>query len=226
MYGVLTDNQVPTGHPTPVKKRYNPSSYVHTGQYLKSIGLKLHPVSEPLSQQIIKDYFKIMVARDPYVRLMSAYQDKLLPYKEGRVQRKLDGPIRKRYKVPLSRAISFTELLKYVKDVGHFSNIHFRPIHDLCQPCTIPYDFIAKVESIDSDAEYIIHDILQSQLSVSEVLNQSSGPSSTSVNHKSSSDAAHEAYGSVSDSIKQGVKDFCQADVMLFGYNSTKWLGF
>ena len=48
--------------------------YVHTDEYLRMIGLKR--VSPTL--KLRTDYFKVIVVRNPYERILSAYKDKIL----------------------------------------------------------------------------------------------------------------------------------------------------
>lgn len=42
-------------------------------------------------------------------------------------------------------------------------DVHWRPMIDLCQPCSIEYDFIGKFERLNEDINELLHKINQSQ---------------------------------------------------------------
>ena len=106
---------------------------------------------------------KLVIVREPYGRLVSAYIDKL--YTRA-IWWKTYGQIivsHFRY-VPTDEQINcgsdvtFTEFVRYViytVETGRFTEPHFDPINKHCQFCTANYDYYVHLETLVSDMEYI-----------------------------------------------------------------------
>ena len=49
--------------------------------------------------------------------------------------------------------MDWEDFARYVADYGHFyqRNLdeHFKPIVEICNPCTLPFNFIAKLDTLD-----------------------------------------------------------------------------
>ena len=99
-----------------------------------------------------------------YYRLESLYREKF--GKENKVGRKIMGrDIMKLYhpEIPDHKndgSIAFTDLIHYIED-GHRDPHWAGPYHLNCAPCTVKYDYIVKLETQDTDGEYIIKEKLK-----------------------------------------------------------------
>ena len=100
-------------------------------------------------------------------RLLSAFRDKFESNaNESRVFRKKYGPrmmklSRDKNEFPVSGAgIQFWEFLKYITTVDASKlQEHWNLYNNLCFPCIIDYDFIAKYDTIEVDSNYILQEI-------------------------------------------------------------------
>lgn len=56
--------------------------------------------------------------------------------------------------------ITFVEFIRFISEAGHGTqeqqNEHWRPMHELCQPCSVQYDFIGRFENLREDTEYLL----------------------------------------------------------------------
>uniref|UniRef100_A0A3B3HR86 Carbohydrate sulfotransferase n=1 Tax=Oryzias latipes TaxID=8090 RepID=A0A3B3HR86_ORYLA len=111
-------------------------------------------------------YTKFLFVRDPFVRLISAYRDKMQHYDqyfyEGyirvilqRYKNQKDVPVKyngtkKTYLKP-----SFHNFVQYIVDPRSEKYApfepHWRQMHRLCHPCLVEYDFVGHQESLQED---------------------------------------------------------------------------
>ncbi|KAM3962861.1 LOW QUALITY PROTEIN: carbohydrate sulfotransferase 11 [Aphomia sociella] len=113
----------------------------------------------------------LLVVREPFVRLLSAYRDKLeniTPHyrklaraivAENREKAtKLFGPIK-------SFGPTFYEFVAYLtkkfkdKDKTFTFDEHWAPYHQFCSPCTVNFSVISKVETLARDSAYVIQQL-------------------------------------------------------------------
>ncbi|XP_069947158.1 carbohydrate sulfotransferase 11-like [Cherax quadricarinatus] len=59
--------------------------------------------------------------------------------------------------------IRWVEFVWYVVGGGHKEDEHWSPYLKLCHPCAIKYDYIAKYETLEKDAQEILSRISPSQ---------------------------------------------------------------
>ncbi|KAK3101589.1 hypothetical protein FSP39_004680 [Pinctada imbricata] len=94
----------------------------------------------------------VMIVRDPYQRLFSAYMDKIfipLYIEDAKAIARLRN--RKCY-----RENSFQDFLDYVTrdddvTLNEGQDVHWSPIYYICLPCNIPYNVIIKSEHFSSE---------------------------------------------------------------------------
>ncbi|XP_053675166.1 carbohydrate sulfotransferase 9-like [Anopheles nili] len=107
----------------------------------------------------MKNTYSFIVVRNPFERLISAYEERLLgqihPYFKNLSHAiyKIYHPDGNEYGIP-----SFQDFTRYVIDQYHNnkpSDLHWRPINDLCTPCLARYDSIMKMESFTKDLDYL-----------------------------------------------------------------------
>ena len=106
----------------------------------------------------------ILVSRDPYSRLYSAFIDKiflpLMYYESVNIVQKL----RKVNQTNLVCAIdvTFEEFLTYIIDearTGRYLNSHWTPIFSLCKPCDTRAFSLVKQETFAADVEYVLKEV-------------------------------------------------------------------
>ena len=103
----------------------------------------------------------VLVSRNPYSRLFSAFIDKMfLPLKPGTavdiIRRQRDVP---NTNVSCANDITFQEFLKDIIDSaekGKSLNRHWAPIFSLCFPCEVNGLALVKLETYSADVEYIL----------------------------------------------------------------------
>ena len=134
----------------------------------------------------LSEYTKFLIVRNPHERLLSAYNEKFqkrssftIPFQKrfapiirnhslNVLQQKFNLNIRE-YNERLTKIaespdiVSFQEFIRYVGDVHNKledqPEEHWREINRLCDPCSVQYDFIGKLETMADDAKYILSHI-------------------------------------------------------------------
>ncbi|KFB35107.1 hypothetical protein ZHAS_00001000 [Anopheles sinensis] len=125
-----------------------------------NLARKKYPFEAPnVLLTTMKNTYSFIVVRDPFERLISAYEERLLsqlnPYYRDlahRIYRKYhqDG---REYGLP-----TFQDFVRHVVEEHRANNpcdLHWRPINDLCTPCLARYDSILKMETYARDMEHL-----------------------------------------------------------------------
>lgn len=117
----------------------------------------------------LQNYKKIIMVREPFERLLSAYRNKFTeksPYFHKRFGRKIIRRYRnnpRQEDIELGKNAKFDEFVRYITDPVTTEteglNEHWDLYSSLCQPCLINYDFVGKYETLDDDIDYIMHDL-------------------------------------------------------------------
>ena len=92
-------------------------------------------------QTITKTWLKMLVVREPFDRLLSAYRNKIEPNRTdyfGQISKR----IAKHYGNS-ERPATFSEFLKFYID-DHYPNEHWESFASLAQPCKYDYNYILK----------------------------------------------------------------------------------
>ena len=61
--------------------------------------------------------------------------------------------------------VTFVDFAQYVIDTwssGKRLDVHWRPQHQICNPCYIDYDFIGHFENVDDDAKHVLAKLIRS----------------------------------------------------------------
>lgn len=148
------------------KRTFNASESIHYFPILL-----LSQLNESDQDNAIKNYRKFMVIRDPFERILSAYQSKFTPYKNYSIPlfTYLSKKIVQNYRSPESlnenKYPTFEEFVEFVTDTSdkkkkikmHYSEPrHWIPQVELCFPCRIDYDFILDMKDhLDEDSYYM-----------------------------------------------------------------------
>ena len=172
------------------------------------------------------NYFKFIIVRHPLRRLYSAYKDKFLgthPDNVKRFQKGIGRHIMKKYRKNATKAerdtgrnVTFTEFLQYVIETEKNPDGHWRPFFNNCMPCVGNYDFIAKLETFDTDFKYIL-----SRIPHTDVPLPKNRPSNTAVSVNDDEDSFKKVILQVRRDIMKKILDIFRLDFLIFSYDIT-----
>ena len=115
---------------------------------------------------MLKDFYKFMIVRDPFERLVSAYRDKFLHKSNDTYFAKIRREIMRKYRKnkKLVKAgdddVTFTEFVRYLIGTPHWKlDDHWMLYEDLCSPCNVKYDFIGSIDTLERDLIHVMRKI-------------------------------------------------------------------
>lgn len=158
----LVNVSADTAEPSPPYGHHLP---VHSRNYLRNKHLR--PLEDYFPDEIrlrFDTYFTFMVVRHPLKRPVSSYNNRMdINHVEAKLHwATISQQILEKYRYspdsgqnvtvqPKNNNVAFAEYLRYVLD--HFpQDRHWMPYIAACQPCSIRYDYIVKLESMKMDA--------------------------------------------------------------------------
>uniref|UniRef100_A0A3Q3VQQ6 Carbohydrate sulfotransferase n=1 Tax=Mola mola TaxID=94237 RepID=A0A3Q3VQQ6_MOLML len=120
----------------------------------------------------LQHYTKFLFVRDPFVRLISAFRNKFARPNED-FYRQFGSVMVRRYgnvsgSLPETAAEAFAagvkptfeQFIRYLLDpeteMESIFNEHWRQVYRLCHPCQVKYDFIGRLETLETDAEHLL----------------------------------------------------------------------
>ena len=137
--------------------------------------------TEKQRRDMLKNFYKFMIVRDPFERLVSAYRNKFQNKALNNTKtaqkgddsifieyiRGLGKEIIKKYRYNSTKTIetgtnivSFTEYVRYLIDTPPWAvNEHWMPYEDLCRPCNVNYDFIGSIDTLERDVAHVMRQI-------------------------------------------------------------------
>ncbi|XP_011485730.1 carbohydrate sulfotransferase 12-like [Oryzias latipes] len=149
----------------------DPTSFEHNWVHDSERFQYLNDFPKAEREAKLKHYTKFLFVRDPFVRLISAYRDKMLNYNqyfyEGYVRLilllyKKQTKMTYNHKVAKKEGLqpSFYEFIQYILDPRTEKKEpfepHWRQMYRLCHPCLIEYDFVGHQESLQEDAQELL----------------------------------------------------------------------
>lgn len=134
-------------------------AFVHASHHAATSGLRyLSDYSSHEARELLPTLYKFVFVRDPYIRVLSAYMDKLRNNKDE-------------YRTFLAAALgwrraremddsdarpSFTTFVNALAQTPTSSmNAHWRPQSELCGIGELPYDFVGRMESLTADVQKV-----------------------------------------------------------------------
>ncbi|XP_028407469.1 carbohydrate sulfotransferase 14-like isoform X2 [Dendronephthya gigantea] len=122
--------------------------------------------SEEQRQQMLTNFYKFMIVRDPLERLLSAWKEKL----KGQIVASLwleaiarHVRVYRNYpanEISLVQNVTFHEYIGYLTDEMPLDlNEHFMRFNVLCSPCDVHYDFISLIDNLQRDLNYLAKQI-------------------------------------------------------------------
>ncbi|XP_021193828.1 carbohydrate sulfotransferase 11 [Helicoverpa armigera] len=138
----------------------------------------LSTVSRPERDYMLENYHKMVIARNPFERLLSAYRNKLegdLPsakYFQDRVGRRIIKAYRENpsnESLEFGHDVTFKEFALFLTNRSEeladvVNNEHWQPITNLCHPCLIKYTLVGKYETLVDDSQLALHTINASHI--------------------------------------------------------------
>jgi len=118
--------------------------------------------------RISKEFLNIITVRHPFLRVVSAFHDKMSPdlksYTFRPLSRKIEvafrpmrlDPVHKN--LPLAGAANFEDFVNFLTNNSNFegnNDPHWQSFDSHCQPCLHKYDAIVKMESIEEDMRFL-----------------------------------------------------------------------
>ncbi|XP_054630867.1 carbohydrate sulfotransferase 10-like isoform X3 [Dunckerocampus dactyliophorus] len=119
----------------------------------------------------LKTYFKFIVVRDPFERLITTFEDKFLfnkpsePWYKHTISPAIIHKYRTDFPFLADAGLVFDEFVRYLGDAEGRSLldwqfgehiIHWATYVELCAPCDISYDVIGHHETLERDAAHIL----------------------------------------------------------------------
>uniref|UniRef100_A0A8C5WFW9 Carbohydrate sulfotransferase n=1 Tax=Leptobrachium leishanense TaxID=445787 RepID=A0A8C5WFW9_9ANUR len=124
--------------------------------------VRLSSYSHTKQEELLKNYTKVMFVRDPLQRLVSAYRDKFLHQEDVYYYKTIGRYIKTltRKNVNSTEKITFPEFARYIiKEDVVSRDTHWKPMHELCDPCNIQYDIVGKFETMKQDSDFVLRTI-------------------------------------------------------------------
>ena len=195
------------------------NNLVHDENYARLSGIRRIRHPQNLTKE--KSYFKVLVVRNPYQRLLSAYMDLI---KENAPHfKQISNQIANRYRGTSSgieRAATFGEFIEHVLHEYESNTVrrgiddHWTPIHQLCHPCEIRYDYIIKLEHHDDDVYVFMKNFFNDTFTMDEVFDRNAGP------HSDRNETDIKLYYTIEQKKLQKLGEFLDFDCRLFEYDN------
>lgn len=177
------------------------------------------------AEYFLKKYTKFMFVRHPFERLLSAYKNKLEQNYIGSkyFKDRIGKYIMQNYRTKKNQSgqangedITFEEFTNFLLNSEQKGfNEHWKPMHRLCEPCLVKYDFVGKYETLSSDANFILRKIGATNLSFPQAL----GSSTTAKQLK-------KYFGNLPSSKISNLYNIYKLDFKMFSYSLLDLLGY
>ena len=199
-------------------------SKVHQRSYLQSLGIRYITDWQPEYAL----YTRFMVTRHPLDRLMSGYKNMIQPpprpvgpgYKYNQwINTQLYGETNE-----VDDIASFEDFLFLVssqdpsiQQTGFYNDRHWLPISEVCQPCSVRYDYIVRLETADEDSVPILQ-----MFRINDTLphkNNGQRQSDTSDDFRGIGQSVLREYANISPEIMSNIFHRYKLDFQLYGYS-------
>ncbi|XP_068695160.1 carbohydrate sulfotransferase 11-like isoform X1 [Montipora foliosa] len=108
----------------------------------------------------LQTYFKFVFVREPFERLLSAYQDKFVETPDIHYMERYATKIIDNFKHYTDRSsdneLTFKKFIYYITSIGFNNDRHWATYESLCLPCDIQYDFIGHFNDMQEEARYVL----------------------------------------------------------------------
>ncbi|XP_039270224.1 carbohydrate sulfotransferase 10-like [Styela clava] len=115
----------------------------------------------------MKTYTSLVIVREPFSRLLSAFRNKLENNSRSDGYSRLGNRIHRSYSVENNTQtnetsydtnVTFAEFAKYLTNPIHLpiSDPHWKFYEGLCAPCALKYNFIVHLDTLQEDMDFIV----------------------------------------------------------------------
>ena len=120
----------------------------------------------------------------------------------------------------IGSGVTFSEFLQFIVDEGRYGLISkdWMSIHDMCHPCLVKYNYIAKSETINTDSQFLLDRIF----TYGEFPDRRTDLKSGSIIDSNSTVVFDRYYSSVPSQILDGIRKLYALDFEMFGYDENK----
>lgn len=137
--------------------RYNDHEKYHEKWRFKY----LSQYSIPGIKRRLRSYYKFVFVREPFERVLSAFEDKFVSNVWNWVETPLHSSeilkLHRKQDPNTTNEITLTKFIHYVlSQDDRTRNEHWQTYGNLCHPCAINYDFIGHFENLQREAPYVI----------------------------------------------------------------------
>ncbi len=198
---------------------------VHSYDVMRQFNLRALTIfPEEEIQRRLQSYTKIILVRHPFDRLLSVYNDKFVHKKYSQAFEHRDFILKTLGDGVLENgeiSLSFKQFLQLVA-AGYgreFENFHWESQFDNCYPCNTTYDYILKLETLESDFGRVSNLFLNpGQKTVTlPYLNEKRSEEKLSV--------VSDIFQQLDEDLVRDLMNVYKADFQLFGYHWDKDLG-
>lgn len=169
----------------------------------------------------LHSYTKVLVVREPFERLVSAFRDKF-ESPNSYYHPVFGRPIISKYRANASRSalrtgvgVTFREFVQYLLDVRRpvGMDIHWEPVGQLCHPCLLRYDFIGKFENLQEEANFMLR-----RIGAPKNLTFPDFKDRNPLAERTSSSITQKYFSQLNSSERQRIFNFYHTDYLMFGY--------
>ncbi|KAM9301645.1 carbohydrate sulfotransferase 8 [Gastrophryne carolinensis] len=191
---------------------------VHYGNYLK----RLDSFDRKGIFHRLNTYKKMIFVREPFERLVSAFRDKF-EHANNYYHPVFGKAIISKYRRNATRealntgsGVQFKEFVQYLLDVHRpvGMDIHWDHVSRLCSPCLIDYDFVGKFESMEEDANFLLH-----LIGAPQNLTFPRFKDRHSTEERTTSKITEQYFAQLSPLERQRAYDFYYMDYQMFNYS-------
>ncbi|XP_068726293.1 carbohydrate sulfotransferase 11-like isoform X4 [Montipora capricornis] len=110
----------------------------------------------------LQTYFKFVFVREPFERLLSAYQDKFVETPDIHYMERYATKIKGNFKHYMytdrssDNELTFKKFIYYITSIGFNNDRHWATYESLCLPCDIQYDFIGHFNDMQEEARHVL----------------------------------------------------------------------
>uniref|UniRef100_G3PWV7 Carbohydrate sulfotransferase n=1 Tax=Gasterosteus aculeatus aculeatus TaxID=481459 RepID=G3PWV7_GASAC len=159
----------------------------------------------------LQHYTKFLFVRDPFVRLISAFRNKFGRPNED-FYKQFGSVMLRRFAFAAGIKPTFQQFITYLLDPETESetvfNEHWRQVYRLCHPCQVKYDFIGRLETLETDAERLLK-----LLEVDRLLRFPSGP-----RNRTSTSWERDWFAQIPVTMRRELYELYEPDFEMFGY--------
>ncbi|CAG9784084.1 unnamed protein product [Diatraea saccharalis] len=189
----------------------------------------LSSVPKDQRSYMLDNFQKMLIVRNPFERLLSAYRNKLegdtpsAKYFQDRVGRRIIKAFRanpSNESLELGHDVSFREFALFLTSRADeladvVTNEHWQPITSLCHPCLIKYTLVGKYETLLEDSVLSLHSINASHVQFPRLAHTSG-----------TSDKLHRYYSRLELPLVRKLYKLYKRDYALFHYDLDNIVGF